>query len=72
MSHEPEYFVNGERVTAGEFVEGLAGTVRRHEHDGVTPAHYMGDGVTAGEALRSMLEAPPTGTSRPWHWFGGR
>ena len=39
--------------------------MRKHEHDGVTPAHYMGDGVTAGEALRSMLEAPANGDVSP-------
>ena len=35
----------------------LAGLAAR-EHDGKTPAHYAGSGVTADEALRSMLEAP--------------
>lgn len=37
--------------------EPLAGVAAR-EHDGKTPAHYMGDGVTADDALRSMLNAP--------------
>ena len=35
----------------------LAGLAAR-EHDGKTPDHYAGSGVTADEALRSMLEAP--------------
>ena len=37
-----------------------------------TPAHYMGDGVTASEALRSMLEAPANDDVPPMvlFWWG--
>ena len=73
MSREPEYYVNGVQVTSGELFEALEEAVRRHEHDGDrTPAHYMGDGVTAGEALRSMLEATANADVPPMalFWWG--
>lgn len=39
---------------------------------GSTPAHYMGDGVTADEALRSMLKSPANGYVPPMalFWWG--
>ena len=48
--------------------EPLAGLAVR-KHDGVTPAHYMGDGVTAGEALRSMLNATANAAVPPMALF---
>lgn len=51
------------------FPEGLCGPGTDVMSGDRTPAHYAGDGVTAGEALRSMLNAPANAEVPPMALF---